>query len=150
MAALGGDATRKEELAAARKEGETDALLAEHSKHLKEINGSVADAAAALAVLGTEVHTLGVVSRRALEDAEESLRKALRELASDIRSLKEEQRIRDERVTVAASTLAEQTERRREELAAGAGVFTKRQQIVALVLSVVGIGVALLTQPWNW
>lgn len=77
------------------KEGRTDALLEEHSKHFQRINGSI---------------------DKFIKVAEDNAT-AMRELASEIRTLQEEGRLAEERVKVAATTLATETERRREELA---------------------------------
>jgi chromosome segregation ATPase len=151
--------TRQEELAAARKEGKTDALLAEHSQHLAKINGSVEDAAQALAVLTAEVHHLSVTGERALRDVQHKLEDAIRETVGEIRKLQEELRIRDERVQTARTTLADETERRRAELAATAEQsdrsasaaqfrFTKWHGVALIALTALGV-VLSLTHPWR-
>jgi chromosome segregation ATPase len=157
---MSADETRGEAHARGQKEGRIDALLEEHTEHLSKINGSVEDAANALARLETEVHKLDANTRAALADLETALRAALREVVSDIRTLNEEGRIRDERVRVAADTLETETERRRKELATTAEAsdrgarsedmqFTRRQGIavaaVATALTIVGIA---LSQGW--
>ena len=70
------------------KEGRVDALLDEHTSRLNKINGSV------------ERHAV-----------------AVEQLASEIRQLRDEARLREDAVKVAAATLAEETERRRAALA---------------------------------
>jgi hypothetical protein len=151
--------TRQDELAAARKEGETDALLREHSKHLAEINGSVADAASALDALTREVHDLSGEGQRALREVQHKLEDANRETISEIRKLQEELRIRDERVATARTTLAEETERRRADLAVTAEAadahsrsdqwrFTKWHGIAVALVAVAGL-VLTVTHPWG-
>lgn len=134
-----------------KREGRIDALLEEHGLHLERINGSVADAAKELKHLADEVHLLSQENQRSLRKVDVDLKTALRELASDIRTLKEDQKIRDTALTVAAEGIAKQTEERRGTLAAEAvaadrgsarqaSVFTKRQQLAtAVVGTVVGI-----------
>jgi hypothetical protein len=73
-------------------EGARDALIEEHTKRLNRINGSV------------ERHAI-----------------AVEKLSGEIRELREEARRREEAVKVAASTLAEETERRRAALAEDSG-----------------------------
>jgi hypothetical protein len=151
--------TRLEELAAARKEGETDALLREHSKHLSEINGSVADAARALSLLTAEVHDLNSEGQLALRNVQHHLEDAIRGAVSEIRKLQEELRIRDERVNTARVTLADETERRRAELATQAETadrsanteqwrFTKWHAILAALLTAVGVALTI-AHPWG-
>jgi hypothetical protein len=155
------DETSREALERGKKEGRIDALLEEHSAHLAKINGSVADAAKALDGLSTEIHTLSRDSQRALDAVERELRAALRLLGDDIRTLNEELRLRDERVSVAAGVLAKETERRREELAASVETtdrttrsnevqFSRRQQLVALAIAT-GLTIAglVLAHPWG-
>jgi DNA repair exonuclease SbcCD ATPase subunit len=150
---------RQEELAAARKEGEIDALLREHSKHLAEINGSVGDAAKALAVLTEEVRDLSVTGERALRDVQHKLEDAIRDSVGEIRKLQEELRIRDERVQTARATLADETERRRAELAATVEQadrsadadqfrFTKWHGIALVALTALGV-LLTVTHPWG-
>jgi Flp pilus assembly protein TadB len=151
--------TRQDELAAARKEGETDALLREHSKHLAEINGSVGDAATALGQLTKEVHDLSAEGQRALREVQHKLEDANRETISEIRKLQEELRIRDERVATARTTLAEETERRRADLAITAEAadahsrsdqwrFTKWHGIAVALVALAGL-VLTVTHPWG-
>ena len=98
--------------------GRVAQVLKEHSEHFIDLNGSMDKTAAALV-----------------------------ELASEVRQLREDARLREERVEVAATTLATETERRREELAgtvdsADRAVaqneykFTRRERIGAAVLTV--------------
>jgi hypothetical protein len=104
-----------------RKEGHIDALLVQHTKRLSAISDCVDKLSGAVSELG------------------ETLRTGLLDLASSIRTLQEEGRLAEERVKVAAVTLATETERRREELAqslaSGDRKWTKRQQLLALALS---------------
>jgi len=142
------DETKQETFKRGQDQGKTDALLIEHSAHLAKINGSVERAAKAEEALTVEIHKLGVETRQSLEKIEDELRSAIRAVASDVRTLNEDARLRDERVKVAADTLATETERRREELAsAGAShawEFTKRQQTAALIVAVAAIIVTIL------
>jgi hypothetical protein len=82
----------------------------EFRRHFIDINGSVADTA-----------------------------KALAELASEMRTMREEGRLRDERVETARKTLAEETERRRSELAdntqEGDRRFSRRERTMALIFT---------------
>jgi chromosome segregation ATPase len=150
---------RKDALAAARKEGETDALLREHSKHLAEINGSVADAAAALGALKSEVHDLSSKGENALRAVQLALEDAIRSLGLDIRKLQEELRIRDERVATARTTLEEETERRRADLAVTVEAadahsrsdqwrFTKWHGIAVALVAIAGL-VLTIAHPWG-
>jgi Flp pilus assembly protein TadB len=150
---------RKDELAAARKEGETDALLREHSKHLAEINGSVGAAATALDALAKEVHDLSAEGQGALREVQHKLEDANRETISEIRKLQEELRIRDERVATARTTLAEETERRRADLAITAEAadahsrsdqwrFTKWHGIAVALVALAGL-VLTIAHPWG-
>lgn len=122
--------TPAEDFARGKKEGQTDALLAEHSRHLATVNGSIERAAI----------------------ANEAVAEGLRELASEIRTLQEDSRAAANAVTVAARTLAAETERRRAELADVAAheadtaakadrKFSKREKVAGLVVSL-GLGVA--------
>jgi methyl-accepting chemotaxis protein len=108
------------------KEGRIDALLQAHSEHLGRLNGNV--------------EKFGL--------SNEALAAAIRELASEIRTLQEEGRLAEERVNVAATTLARETERRREELATAATAastveqsaerkFSKRERLIALAITVI-------------
>jgi hypothetical protein len=64
----------------------------------------------------------------------------LAELASEMRTMREEARLRDERVAVAADTLATETERRRSELAdtttSADRRFTRREKQIGWALTV--------------
>jgi hypothetical protein len=97
-----------------REAGRIDEILRQYGVHFDSINGSIEKSASAIT-----------------------------ELASEIRQLREEARLRDERVAVAAETLATETERRREELAgttAGAEhKFTRRERTLALVIAVAAV-----------
>lgn len=63
------------------------------------------------------------------------------ELASEIRTVQEQLRLAAERVTVAAKTLADETERRRAALETETGTadrrWTKRQQLAALLIALI-------------
>lgn len=154
------DETSKEALERGKKEGRIDALLEEHSEHLAKINGSVGATAKALEALVAEIHKLSADSRRALRALESDLQKCIRDLVSDIRTLNEDQRIRDTALTVAAEGLAKQTEERREALVAESAAsdrgshrnelnVSRRQWsagiAVGTTLTIVGI---ILTHPW--
>jgi len=101
--------------------GRVAAILAEHGQHLAKINGSVGDAARSLA-----------------------------ELAAEVRSLREEAKLRDERVATFLAALATETEHRRSTLAdsATAGAHQQRRSrrvlIWALVVAVVLAAAAVL------
>ncbi len=140
--------TAREAHARGQKEGRMDALLAEHSEHLAKINGSIERAALAEEALEKVVASLDVHTQDALRKLEVQLKLAIANVASDVRTLNEDARLRDERVSVAARTLATETERRRTELAdtasAGSNKFTRRQQIAALALTVIGLGLSAL------
>jgi len=121
-----------DELDRARKEGRIDATLEEHALHLAKINGSIDRAI--------------VVT----EHLDKTMRDGLAAVESAVRTLQEEGRLAEERVNVAASTLARETERRREELAATATAaslsegksdrkFTHGQQTALLVLAVLAL-----------
>lgn len=80
-----------------------------------------------------------------------SVNQAVMDLASEARTMREESRIRDERVAVAADTLATETERRRSELAdtitSTDRKFTRREKQIGWALTVgVPSAVLLLTQ----
>ena len=142
-------ARRQQELAAARKEGETDALLRDHSEHLAKINGSVADTARSLAALTDEVRDRSVRGERALRDAQYELKDEIRAVVGEIRTLQEELRIRDERVATAKTTLADETERRRHDLELSTESarfrFTKWHGIALVAIAVAGL---ILAHPW--
>jgi hypothetical protein len=100
-----------------REEGRIAEILRRHEDHFSTINGSI-----------------------------EKSKDAMIVLASEIRGLREDARIRDERVQVAADTLATETERRREELAgtvdqadrltaSSEHKFTRRERLGALVMT---------------
>lgn len=74
--------------AAGQEAGRVAQILVEHAAHFAKINGSI---------------------DKSVE--------ALHELASEVRGLREDMRLGEERVEVAATVLAEETERRRRELA---------------------------------
>jgi septal ring factor EnvC (AmiA/AmiB activator) len=82
-----------------KKEGRVDALLEEHTARLNKINGSVERHAKSVETLAKQVN-LG-----------------FEKLASEIRTMQEEARIREAKVSTAAETLAVETERRRKQLA---------------------------------
>lgn len=152
--------TSREAVARGRKEGRDDAKLEEHGARLDRINGSIDATKEALTALKAEVHRLGGDTERSLIKLEDDLSNKLDHLASDIRTLNEGQRLRDERVIVAADVLKSETERRREELASAAEVtdrgarqnqaaFSKWQALAALAigtgLTVLGLA---LSQGW--
>jgi len=142
---------RQAEIAAARKEGQTDALLLDHSEHLAKINGSVEDTARSLVALTDEVRDRSVRGERALRDVQYKLEDAIRAAVGEIRTLQEELRIRDERVATAKTTLADETERRRHDLEMSTEAaqfrFTRWHGGIGLVLVVVGL---VLAHHWGW
>lgn len=101
-----------------REAGRVDQILHEHGGRLEKINGSISESAVALATLAVEVRTLS-----------------------------EEARLREERVSVAAKTLATETERRRSELAdvaaTGDRTFSRRERFLAggMGLAFLGLGI---------
>jgi cell division protein FtsL len=102
-----------------KEEGRVDEVLRQHGQHLARINGSIDDST-----------------------------QALSNLAGEIRELREDSRLREERVVVAAETLATETERRRSELADTATsadrAFTRREKVMGLALSLAVGAVAVL------
>lgn len=106
MSALGGDVERhvpiETDFDKGHREGVVDATLSAHALHLRTINGNIARANVVTQELTTTV------------------RDGLAAVESAVRTLQEEARLAEERVNVAAATLARETERRREELAATA------------------------------
>ena len=99
------------------RQGRVDEMLSEHQRHFATINGSI----------------------DRFNAMNEAVQAAMRELASAIRTLEEQGRLAEERVKVAAVTLATETERRREELAAANTTndrtFSRRQVLVTLAIS---------------
>lgn len=93
--------------------GRIDEVLRHHAAHLTTINGSIADTA-----------------------------RHLGNLTDEVRKVREEARLRDERVIAAASALADETERRRAQLADTTTTsdrhFTRRERIAAGALTLVG------------
>jgi len=87
-----------------KEEGRVNALLGEHTARLNKINGNIERFA-------KSNETLAKTMR---EDATKT-REALDLLSSALRTMQEEGRARDLAVTVAAETLAKETERRRIE-----------------------------------
>lgn len=79
------------------KEGRVDALLDEHTQRLNKINGSV------------ERHA------KSVEGLTKQMTVGFEKVATEIRTMQEEARIREATVKVAAETLAVETERRRGE-----------------------------------
>ena len=130
------------------KEGRVDALLEQHSEHLAQINGSVARAGLAAEALTTAVNSLTSDTTASLIRLEQVLRDALADVASDVRTLNEDARVRDQVTEATRAALAAETERRRVELgdmaAAGSSRFTRRQQLAALTLTVLGLVVSYL------
>lgn len=107
-----------------QREGRVDALLEAHTKHLGKINGHI------------EQFT------RVVDRLDKSTHAGFDKLEGAILSLQTEGRLAEERVNVAAITLAGETERRRAELAAAAEAkalassgdfqrFTKRERRLA-------------------
>lgn len=141
--------TRQEDLDAARKEGHDDATLAAHSLHLLNINGSLERTADALVALTTEIHKLGADSQRDLRDVERKMKESVDRLALDIRTLNEDQRVRDTALTVAAEGLAKQTEERREALAS-TGLSRGRLLTVIGIVSAASLTIIgfILANPW--
>ena len=109
------------------KEGRVDALLEEHTLRLNKINGSVDRFA----------------------KSNESLAKAMREmhekLDSKLRNIEEQMRLDAERVKVAADTLAAETERRREELAASLATTSTTWSLRSNKATVVYVFVAFVS-----
>jgi hypothetical protein len=79
------------------KEGRVNALLEEHTARLNKINGSV------------ERHA------KSVETLAKQMSVGFEKVASEMRTMQEEARARELAVQVAATTLAEETERRRVE-----------------------------------
>ncbi len=106
------------------KAGRIDALLEAHTDHLAAINGSI--------------------DRFADSNIE---------LASEIRSVQEQLRLAAERVVVAATTLATETERRRSELADANTdtdrTFTRRHALAGLALALLAVIVTYYVAPGN-
>ena len=113
-----------------KKEGVTEALLAEHTARLDAMNGNIARFAAAN-------ETLSKWTR----DGFTKLESAVREIQEDMRSAALA-------LKVTADTLATETERRREELAVTATAtessaqhadraFSKREKVLSLIVAVV-------------
>ena len=97
-----------------KKEGRTDALLAEHTARLDAINGSIEQSASAIEALTKTVRDWSA------------------KLSDAIRTLQEEGRLAEERVNVAAATLAADAARRRIELEATAtGLATTAATLAA-------------------
>jgi hypothetical protein len=122
---------KKSDFEEGKRAGRVAQTLKEHADHLNAINGSIARSA-----------------------------KASEDLASEIRLLREESRLRDERVTVAAETLATETERRRSALAdvenrrdreidSSDRQFTRRQVIFGAVIGAAGLALAILAASGN-
>jgi methyl-accepting chemotaxis protein len=114
------------------KEGRLEARLAAHDEHFEKINGSI----------------------ERFAQANENLVAAMRELASEIRSLQEGGRLAQERVKVAAETLAQDTEQRRAALAETATAlvaseassdrkFSKREKLASLAVAVAAVITAI-------
>jgi hypothetical protein len=105
--------------------GRVDATLESHEARLKKINGSIDG----FVKMGT------------------GLAKDIRSLAEEIRTLQENGRISDARVVAAATALAAETEKRREELATTLAnsdrKFSKRERIVALAIALAAVLVTL-------
>jgi septal ring factor EnvC (AmiA/AmiB activator) len=78
-----------------KKEGRVDALLEEHTARLNKINGSVERFS------------------KSHDNLAKSVSVGFEKIASEIRTMQEEARLREERVKVAAQTLAAENERRR-------------------------------------
>lgn len=102
-----------------REEGRVDEVLRQHGAHLERINGSIDHSTA-----------------------------AMQNLVAVVQELREDARLREERVETARKTLADETERRRSELAdmvaSGDRQFTRRERLLAacLSLAVLAFGVA--------
>jgi secreted Zn-dependent insulinase-like peptidase len=92
------------------KQGRIDALLEEHTARLDGINGNI-----------------------------ERFAESNDALADEIRTVQEQLRIAAERVVVAASTLAAETERRREALATTDRTFDRRHAMAALVIAAAAV-----------
>ena len=80
-----------------KREGRVDALLESHTKSILRINGNVERFSKALEQLASDV------------------REGIADLSDGLRTMQEEGRARDLAVKVAADTLADETERRRDE-----------------------------------
>lgn len=116
-----------------KKEGRVDALLDEHTVRLNKINGSI------------ERHA---ESNERLANA---MKTGFDKLAGEMRVMQEEARARDLAVDVARETLAKETERRREELAASAETVTgtwslrsNKAQVVYLFVTIASLVYAIL------
>jgi hypothetical protein len=107
------------------KEGHIDSILKEHEKRLAAINGNIQRFA------------------ESIEKLDDDMRSGLDGVASDIRSMQEHSRLAEERVKVAATTLATETERRRAELETTATTsdraFSKHERIIGLMLTVAAL-----------
>lgn len=97
------------------KAGRANQVLEDLVRHSRDVNGSIAE-----------------------------MREALADLAGEIREQSEETRLRDERLEAARSALADETERRRSNLADADRRFTRRERLMALGLTISGLIVAAL------
>lgn len=113
------------------KEGRVDALLDEHTARLNKINGSV------------ERHA------KSVEQLAKSVSVGFEKVASEIRTMQEEARIREATVKTAAETLATETERRRKQLADANEVPTRtwgiRANKATVISCVAAVGLATST-----
>ncbi len=125
------------------KQGIDDATLAAHSEHLRRINGSIDHMTEALQNLERGLQDHGVKMTGELARLDRELTAAMSEVASDVRTLNEDQRARDVRVESAREALAEQTERRREGLEEGGWKFTRVGQAIAALVGLIGLAVTI-------
>lgn len=126
-----------------QKQGVDDATLAAHTEHLRRINGSVDHMTAALTELREAIHARGATSDSRIATLERNLTAAIAAVASDVRTLNEDQRSRDVKVEAARATLAEQTERRRDALEEGGWKFTRWQQTLGLLIAITSVLVGI-------
>lgn len=115
-----------------KREGVVDATLKDHGVHLSRINGNIDRFALALEALA------------------ERLTAAVDRLSAEVRTLQEQGRSAALAVKVAADTLALETERRREELAASAAVTqgtwslrANKVSVGVLIVAVVAVAVSI-------
>ena len=132
------DETQREAFARGIKEGLDDATLAEHSKHLDRINGSLEELVKAEARLAQLIRDLDARVSGRFDQVDQMIREAISGIDDEVRTMQEEKRRDVTKVEATRAALAEQTETRREALADAAQQgLTQRQKL--------GLGLAAIT-----